>query len=79
MSSRRTYLKAIAAAATLGIALLGYWPVVDKIIKPKRTPYGHGSVIDVVRIPLYSLYYLHIAVFHHPGHYATTNVTSKTR
>src|SRR5947207_540807 len=40
MTSRRAYLKAIAAAATLGIALWGYWPVVDKIIKPKRTPYG---------------------------------------
>ncbi|MEM0463206.1 tetrathionate reductase subunit A [Pyrobaculum sp.] len=40
MTSRRTYLKAIAAAAALGVALWGYWPVVDKIIKPKRNPYG---------------------------------------
>ncbi|MGC9130886.1 MAG: molybdopterin dinucleotide binding domain-containing protein [Pyrobaculum sp.] len=40
MTSRRTYLKALAAAATLGVALWGYWPVVDKIMKPKRTPYG---------------------------------------
>ncbi|MEM4024252.1 tetrathionate reductase subunit A [Pyrobaculum sp.] len=40
MTSRRTYLKAVAAAAALGVALGGYWPVIDKIIKPKRTSYG---------------------------------------
>jgi len=27
MTSRRTYLKALAAAAALGVGLWGYWPV----------------------------------------------------
>jgi tetrathionate reductase subunit A len=40
MTSRRTYLKALAAAAALGVALWGYWPVVERIISPKRKPYG---------------------------------------
>jgi hypothetical protein len=40
MTSRRTYLKALAAAAALGVALWGYWPVVEKIISPKRKPYS---------------------------------------
>jgi len=38
--NRRTYIKALAAAASLGVFLWGYWPVVDKIISPKRQPYG---------------------------------------
>ena len=32
MTSRRTSLKALAAAAALGVALWGYWPVVERII-----------------------------------------------
>ena len=38
--NRRTYIKALAAAASLGVFLWGYWPVIDKIISPKRQPYG---------------------------------------
>ncbi|MEM4448223.1 MAG: molybdopterin dinucleotide binding domain-containing protein [Fervidicoccaceae archaeon] len=39
MTTRRTYLKALAAAAALGVAAAGYWPVIEKIIRPKRMPY----------------------------------------